>query len=117
MRDNDTPTGKIIAWALARPVLTKWLAVAAEDDPGDGLMCTVIDLLDPQRSPLAVAFLKATGAPLAGADAVYDDLEADCPPGQTAQWMTATDWDAVRAAILDAHADACAWLCDQPHPN
>lgn len=111
MRDNDTPTEKIITWALSRPVLTKWLAVVAEDDPDDGLYCTVADLLEPTRSPLAVAFLRATGAPLAGADVLWESLG----PGE--RWTADTDWDAVRTAILDAHATACAWMCEHPHPT
>lgn len=109
MRDNDTSTEKIITWALSRPVLTKWLAVIAEDDPDDGLYCTVVDLLEPARSPLAVAFLRATGAPLAAADALWASLG----PGE----LTRADWDAVRTAILDAHAVACAWMCEHPHPT
>lgn len=110
MRDNDTrSTEQLIAWALSRPVLTKWLAVIAEDDPGDGLYCAVAGLLDPARSPLAVAFLKATGTADAAADALWESL----PPGG----LYSADWDAIRRAILDAHADACAWLCDRPHPR
>ena len=106
MRDNDTCTGKIIAWALSRPVLTKWLAVTAAEG-GDELVCTVTELVGPDRDERSLAFLHATGAPLADADALAGVLGDD-------SWTDDVDWPAVRRAVIAAHLRDCFVLCARP---
>lgn len=96
----DAYTSTVVEWVLSAPVLAKRLAMIVGDEPVFGyeeLPCTVVDLLNPKRDVLAVSFLRATGANLDGADAVWMELSAG--DVDRWQWMDDVDWDAVREAL------------------
>lgn len=98
---TDDPTWLIIQWALSRPVLAHHLRMIALDAPQDEtdrhqeLICTVVDLLDPQRSRRWAEVLRATGASTEDADALWRLLGGN-PNG----WMTLVRWEGVRGALL-----------------
>lgn len=111
--DGRVCTELVTGWALSSPVLVKWLAEMVRDEIAYGveeLPPAVADLLDPGRDFHALAFLRAVGAPVADADAVYARLGGDW------RWLDRTDWDGVRKALLEAHSRDCGVLCPDPHP-
>lgn len=104
----DEVTEAVIAWALSAPVLTVRLAEISRDEILYGvkeLPCTVVDLLDPQRSPLWADFLTATGAHPADADAVWEKLSQGRTQGW--HWMTDVCWSTVRQTLLARRQRLC----------
>jgi hypothetical protein len=71
----------------------------ADPNEDQELTCTVADLLDPNRKALWADYLKATGAPAAEADALWEEL------GGIAG-IYGVDWRAVRQALLGVDVDS-----------
>lgn len=93
-------TGQIICWALSKPVLMRHLREIAieglvDSDSDQELICTVVDLLDPNRSNLWREFLRAAGVQPVDADLVWIGLGGDCG------WMNHVHWDRIRQALLN----------------
>lgn len=98
LEQSDPETGTIIGWMLSSPVLAWHLQQIAADGLGgtDGdqeLVCTVVDLLRPDRSELWADVLKAAGSRAPVADATWKGLD----PG----WMDRIDWRLVRQALAE----------------
>lgn len=115
MRSEDTRETLIITWAASRPVLLKRLAVIASDDPDNPgeLIATFYGLLEPDRPPWALACLKATGAPVHEADALWEALTADGP----GRWDATVDWLRVARTLARLHTADCTRICARPHPK
>jgi hypothetical protein len=99
----DTATEEIIRWSLSSPVLTRYLrrvigdGVGRSDDDQE-LICTVTDLLSPDRGWLWGDMLHAIGISQAEADGLWKRLSEEHP-----DWMHRVQWDHVSRAVL--HTD------------
>jgi hypothetical protein len=86
-------TQTVIRWVLGSPVLAANLKKIAREDEEE-LMCMILDLLDPNRGRLGLAYLKAVGARPEDADAVWHEIGAE-------HGMPVVYWPEVYRAILD----------------